>query len=244
MGKAQTMPVFVATERGQGVRGNDFFWTFEGELVMWGSECDGGSIDDNCGCHRALCGMKSHKATTTFTVVQKPMTLKKYQSLFIAAMKSSGWLPKNATAITHKDDYKTYYACAEELLQLAQGFPANMVLERRGHTIQGRKIIDIIVKDGWVLMNSITGKPAMMPVFYSEDKVLKNDWRKEFNYRSGSGEALRLVGGTPPHKPSSTGRVWVRDAQGTELEYFPSVIGCIWKKAEEVIKTAKKKGKK
>ena len=38
------------------------------------------------------------------------------------------------------------------------------------------------------------------------------------------GEVTVLRGGKPPHKPSSTGRVWT-DAG----EFFPSVFGLAWK---------------
>ena len=42
------------------------------------------------------------------------------------------------------------------------------------------------------------------------------------------GEIATLLGGTPPHKPSSTGRVYVRDADGNKCEYFPSMFGLKW----------------
>lgn len=36
--------------------------------------------------------------------------------------------------------------------------------------------------------------------------------------------------GAPPHKPSSTGKVWVRSDRSDSFgrEFFPSVIGCEW----------------
>ena len=39
-----------------------------------------------------------------------------------------------------------------------------------------------------------------------------------------------LEGGRPPHKPSSTGFVWVRsvDGRGLSREFYPSVIGAQW----------------
>lgn len=42
------------------------------------------------------------------------------------------------------------------------------------------------------------------------------------------GEKCTLLSGTPPHKPSSTGRVYVEFEDGTKGEYFPSVIGLKW----------------
>lgn len=37
--------------------------------------------------------------------------------------------------------------------------------------------------------------------------------------------------GAPPHKPSSTGRVWVKRDDWSR-EFFPGVFGCKWMEAE------------
>ena len=44
------------------------------------------------------------------------------------------------------------------------------------------------------------------------------------------GQRWILEGGRPPHKPSSTGFVWVRsvDGRGLSREFYPSVIGAKW----------------
>lgn len=39
------------------------------------------------------------------------------------------------------------------------------------------------------------------------------------------GEKAKLISWTPPHKPSSTGRVYIKFEDGNQQEYFPSVIG-------------------
>ncbi|OGV70911.1 MAG: hypothetical protein A2283_22065 [Lentisphaerae bacterium RIFOXYA12_FULL_48_11] len=62
------MKVLVATRRTQGRRDNDFNFCEEGELLIYGSECDAEAVDGHCGCRRALVGMTSGKATTTFLV--------------------------------------------------------------------------------------------------------------------------------------------------------------------------------
>lgn len=42
-------------------------------------------------------------------------------------------------------------------------------------------------------------------------------------------ESYELTGGRPPQHPGSTGRVWVREANGGfNREFFPSVIGLKW----------------
>lgn len=61
-----------------------------------------------------------------------------------------------------------------------------------------------ITSDGWILVHQETGKPATIG-----EKI----------------EDFTLKGGRPPHKPSSTGRVWVEEyAQ----EYFPIVVKLKW----------------
>lgn len=40
------------------------------------------------------------------------------------------------------------------------------------------------------------------------------------------GELVEILGFSAPHKPSSTGRVHVRFADGSSREFFPSVVGC------------------
>ena len=49
--------------------------------------------------------------------------------------------------------------------------------------------------------------------------------------RSSDGEQYVIEGGTPPHKPSSTGRVWVRspDDPTWNREYFPTVFDMEWR---------------
>ena len=44
------------------------------------------------------------------------------------------------------------------------------------------------------------------------------------------GQRWVLEGGRPPHKPSSTGFIWVRsvDGRGLSREFYPSVIGAQW----------------
>lgn len=49
-------------------------------------------------------------------------------------------------------------------------------------------------------------------------------------YETFSGEKVILSGGRPPHKPSSTGKVYLRHADGTPAlgEFYPSVIKLKW----------------
>lgn len=75
-----------------------------------------------------------------------------------------------------------------------------------------------VERDGWTLVRSD-----------SKDPVCKG-----YALVSSRGELAILAGGAPPHKPASTGRVYV--VEGTDLangshysrEYFPSVFGLEW----------------
>ena len=69
----------------------------------------------------------------------------------------------------------------------------------------------------WKLVDKKTGAP----VRYSE---VRPDFR---------GDRRMVVGGTPPHKPSSTGRISVVDPLSESeypdsQEFFPTVVGCAW----------------
>ena len=45
-------------------------------------------------------------------------------------------------------------------------------------------------------------------------------------------EVYTLSGWAKPHKPSSSGRVHVKDCEGHEHEYFPHVFGLEWQAGE------------
>lgn len=68
---------------------------------------------------------------------------------------------------------------------------------------------EIIVK-GWRLVYAATGFPVLCGA----------------QVTSFRGEVDTVIGGTPPHKPSSTGRVQVNDDFGPT--YFPGVYGLKW----------------
>ena len=42
------------------------------------------------------------------------------------------------------------------------------------------------------------------------------------------GEAWTIEGGRPPHKPASTGRVYVKRGGGMTREFFPGVFNLEW----------------
>jgi len=123
------MKVLIATNEKQGERENDFSFTNEGEFVKFGMECDGEEIDGSCGCRRSVAGFDTLRGTTTFKVVEEDITEDKFIELYKESDKKAGW------NFEDKDMTKM----AKELISIAQSFPVNSVLEKRGNKIVMRK---------------------------------------------------------------------------------------------------------
>ena len=119
------MQIFVATTEVQGQRDSDFCFVPAGEPVKLGSECNrDDNIDDVCGCKRALVGVYSSTATTTFKVAEFDGSPEKFEQILIDSYKREGWP-------TETDN--------ESILELANSFPLGTVFERRGDVIQPRR---------------------------------------------------------------------------------------------------------
>lgn len=132
------MNAFTATNKTQGVRENDFCWTVEGELVVFPPiECDCGTIDDGCGCKRAMAGLASHRATTTVEVTDRQdLTCKEYGTLIIDGLKSQGYLDDELLKDPEVQEWAEL--TVDELVHLAGRFAPGTVLERRGNHLQVR----------------------------------------------------------------------------------------------------------
>ncbi len=121
------MKILVATEETQGRRPNDFFWAREGELVAFGSECRDEPIDGICGCRRALCGVVTRLATTTFRVEEREELSPEDLVDVLATMLVGGrWFPTVEQALPAAAENAT------RLARLAASFADGTVLERRG----------------------------------------------------------------------------------------------------------------
>ena len=79
-----------------------------------------------------------------------------------------------------------------------------------------------IIKQGYTLVHQKTGLPV-------DDRELVTS--------STSSDTWIVMGGSPPHKPSSTGRVWVQDLKRSDWnrEFFPSVFNLEWRYDNEAI---------
>jgi hypothetical protein len=128
------MKVMVATTEMQGRRKNDFCHAEPPEFLMFGFECDGEAVDGACGCKRALVGISSDKATTTFQVVERVgMTLENYAEFIYCALERQGWtkLGDDWKKMARKD--------AEELARIASVFRLGAIVEKRGRKFQERR---------------------------------------------------------------------------------------------------------
>lgn len=126
------MRLLVSTKKTQGKRKNDFCWVDEGEIVTFAFECDREEIDGTCGCRRALTGVKSRKATTTFEVAELKITKADLIEILAASYMEAGFakdIPAAKKAV--KED-------ADELISLANSFPVGTVLEKRGNELKVR----------------------------------------------------------------------------------------------------------
>lgn len=124
------MKVLVATPTGQGRRESDFCWTVDGELVVVPFQCDadGDDPDGGCGCRRAMAGLSSNKGTTTFMVVESPMTHDDYVYAIHDANERAGW----GDHLDFADNM------AALLLEVAAEYPPGTILERRGENFERR----------------------------------------------------------------------------------------------------------
>ena len=68
----------------------------------------------------------------------------------------------------------------------------------------------------WKLVSKDTGKEAKF-----------GDKLTSFRY-----ETYKLIGGSPPHKPSSTGSIYVVNSAEEDECYYPSVFGLKWEKQD------------
>lgn len=133
------MKILVSTKEKQGQRKNDFCFVPEGEIVVFGSECDGEAVDGKCGCRRSLVGVKCSTATTTFKVADIPTTEEELVTRLYESAEKGGWLQfyktedgkKRARTLMRKD--------ARELIRVGSFFREGDVVERRGDKLQRRK---------------------------------------------------------------------------------------------------------
>jgi hypothetical protein len=126
------MKVLVATKESQGTRSNDFHCANENEIVVFGFECDGETVDGRCGCRRSMTGIFSSKASTTFKIVESDWTLEDYKNAITQRLVKNSLNADEAKEIAEE--------MSSELAEVANQFSLNQIIERRGHKFEIRDI--------------------------------------------------------------------------------------------------------
>ena len=129
------MKILVSTNKYQGMRENDFCHTTEGEILIFGMECDGEKIDGSCGCRRSMIGIETRKATTTMMVAEVDCDL---AELYTNYLVHAGW------AKAADDDFVKHVVpgMVSDVKNIADYFPAGTVLEKRGNIFKVRRKVE------------------------------------------------------------------------------------------------------
>lgn len=132
------MKVLAATNKTQGRRDNDFCWAIEGELVTFPViECECGTSDDACGCHRAMAGLASSRGTTTMQVIDRPeLDGETYYRLIADGLRRQGYIPKGPMDAEVREWLRDV---VRELVVAASIFEPGTVLERRESMLRVRQ---------------------------------------------------------------------------------------------------------
>ena len=136
------MKLLAATNETQGQRPDDFMWCTEGEIVKFGTECDGEEVDGKCGCRRSMVGVQCNKATTTMKVIQVERTREELTDALRDNYKEGGWYNLMGAEPAEKSIRRE----VEDLIRLSEGFPVGSIVEKRGNKFQVRKEVSCNVR--------------------------------------------------------------------------------------------------
>ena len=136
------MKLLTATSETQGQRSNDFMWCAEGEIVKFGTECDGEDVDGHCGCRRSMVGVECNKATTTMKVADVEITRDELVNALRDNYKKAGWYDLMDPAAAEDNILKE----AEDLILLSESFPEGAIIEKRGDKFQVRREVSCNVR--------------------------------------------------------------------------------------------------
>lgn len=140
------MLILVSTKAGQKLRPGDFCWVAEGEPVVLGFECDGEAVNGKCGCRRSMVGISDRRATTTFTVFDRPdLDEAGFVALIKPGVERAGF---KAGQVDSEVSYQIRFIKA-----VTADFVPGIVLERRGRIVRIRFGVD--------------GRPVRVPIIVS-----------------------------------------------------------------------------
>ena len=141
--------VLISTMETQGQRKNDFSHTLGGELLRFGTECDGERIDGRCGCRRSMTGVESGRATTTMEVVETRLTVPQIAFMISNSEIRAGLYDKDDLDAI-QESFRDAHKQAKEIVRVAGAFKSGTILEKRGNAFQLRKVVNyptILIKN-------------------------------------------------------------------------------------------------
>jgi hypothetical protein len=131
------MKLMTVTKETQGWRTSDFCHGEEGEIAIFGFECDSDKddVDGRCGCRRSMGGMKSQKGSTTMEIKEIDITPKQLRERIQEYLVETKW----AGLLTAKE-LKEYVAdYQKDLMRIGEYFPEGAIVEKRGDDFRNRK---------------------------------------------------------------------------------------------------------
>lgn len=141
--------LLVSTTITQGWRDSDFCYVPEGEILIYGFECDrdGEDIDGSCGCKRALRGIKSDTATTTFRVEAFPgMKVKDLKAMVKEYLFRNGWINSRIGNVEEADQIAQEFT--EDLLMMTMHLKPGQIVEKRGDVY---KVREVELPKAWIM---------------------------------------------------------------------------------------------
>ena len=127
------MKLLTITNETQGQRANDFCHATIGEIANFGSRCDRATVDDKCGCARAVVGIDSKKASTTAKITDVDITESELVMKIANGYKNDWMMPEN-------DALKMATSDVKQLVSLGASFEIGTIFEFRGNKIQSRTV--------------------------------------------------------------------------------------------------------
>lgn len=122
------MKVFVATRDGMGE--DDYSHTVDGEMVRLPVTCD----SEECDCGRAMTGIASGGATTTFTVRHLDLSRSLLRQLLWDTLRDDGWVDEG-----YPEDREWVEKLVELHIDLADTFPEGTLLRLNGDKLYERR---------------------------------------------------------------------------------------------------------
>jgi len=135
--------ILTATDKGQGMRPDDFNRCLSDEPVTFGTECESCSVESACGCKRSMVGLKSYQTATTFEVTESDMTRQHFERMIFEYLVEIGM-----NEISKLDDLRVLASrMADDIFYITNQLQIGDVVEKAGDEFKVRLNIRQNIKD-------------------------------------------------------------------------------------------------